>query len=116
MQNKISNGRSIDLVPTEDVAGGSLVLFDGFVAVASTDIPAGEMGACEVEGVFSLPKEAGAIEQGAPLYFAEGVLTVTKPEDGSGFVGCAWEKADSGAGFVEVRINFGAAPEPEPAG
>ena len=56
MQNSRSMGRCIHHTPGKAVLGGELVVLTGMVAVASTDIPANEVGACEVEGVFALPK------------------------------------------------------------
>ena len=53
MQNSRSMGRCIHHTPSKAVLGGELVVLTGMVAVASTDIPANEEGACEVEGVFA---------------------------------------------------------------
>lgn len=106
MQNKIRDGRSIDIVPTTDVEGGSVVVLPGMVAVASTDIPKGALGACEVDGVFELPKGSGAIAQGAAVYWKGGEC-VPASSDGAVFVGMAWEKAEANANTVCVRINFG---------
>ena len=106
MQNTYSMGRCIHHTPGKAVLGGELVVLTGMVAVASTDIPANEQGACEVEGVFALPKKAGETpKQGAPLYLAEDTtLTVTA---GTQFVGTAWADAASNDATVLCRINFG---------
>lgn len=106
MQNSRSMGRCIHHTPGKAVLGGELVVLTGMVAVASTDIPANEEGACEVEGVFALPKKAGETpKQGAPLYLAEDTtLTVTA---GTQFVGTAWADAASNDATVLCRINFG---------
>jgi predicted RecA/RadA family phage recombinase len=114
MRNSKRIGRCVDYTATEDVMGGDLVAFPGFVGVASTDIPAGESGACEVEGVFELPKVAGAIAQGTVLYLNGAAVTAVKPASGEGFVGVAWEDAAAAATTVEARINFGSAPVPDP--
>ena len=76
------------------------------VAVASTDIPANVEGACEVEGVFALPKKASETpKQGAPLYLAsDNTLTTTS---GTQFVGTAWADAQANDATVLCRINFG---------
>ena len=88
------------------VLGGELVVLTGMVAVASTDIPANEEGACEVEGVFALPKKAGETpKQGDPLYLAsDNTLTKTS---GTQFVGTAWADAQANDATVLCRINFG---------
>lgn len=106
MQNAYSMGRCIHHTPAKAVLGGELVVLTGMVAVASTDIPANEEGACEVEGVFALPKKASETpKQGAPLYLAEDkTLTVTA---GTQFVGTAWADAQASEPTVLCRINFG---------
>jgi predicted RecA/RadA family phage recombinase len=115
MQNYKRAGRCIDYTAAADVPGGGVVVFPGLVAVASTDIPAGATGACEVEGVYVLPKAAGAIAQGARLFWNGTAVTGTKPSTGAGYVGIAWAAAGSGDPTVEARINFGAVPVPDPA-
>lgn len=92
MQNSRSMGRCIHHTPGKAVLGGELVVLTGMVAVASTDIPANEEGACEVEGVFALPKKASETpKQGDPLYLAsDNTLTKTS---GTQFVGTAWADA-----------------------
>ncbi|MDR2051130.1 MAG: DUF2190 family protein [Deltaproteobacteria bacterium] len=113
MQNSVRAGRCIDYTAQTDVKGGDLIVLSGFVAVASTDIPAGATGACEVEGVYALPKGNEAIIQGVPLYWTGTAVTATKPEDGTGFVGSAWEAAAAPDATVAVRINFGSVPVSE---
>ena len=106
MQNSRSMGRCIHHTPGKAVLGGELVVLTGMVAVASTDIPANEEGACEVEGVFALPKKASETpKQGAPLYLAsDNTLTKTS---GTQFVGTAWADAQANDATVLCRINFG---------
>ena len=106
MQNSRSMGRCIHHTPSKAVLGGELVVLTGMVAVASTDISANEEGACEVEGVFALPKKAGETpKQGEPLYLAsDNTLTKTS---GTQFVGTAWADAQANDPTVLCRINFG---------
>lgn len=115
MQNKVSEGRAIDYAATtKAVAGGDLVVLSGMVAVACADIPAGEVGACEVTGVFELAKASGAISQGAPVYVnTQGKITATASDT---FAGVVWRAAASGDATVEVCINFGSAPAPTSGG
>lgn len=111
MQNKIQDGRVIDYSPQAAIAGGDLVTFDAFVAVAATDIAPGDaVGALVTEGVFALPKATGAITRGAPLYVdSDKKLTATA---GTLYAGVAWEAAAANATTVACRINFGS-PKPE---
>ena len=102
MQNSRSMGRCIHHTPSKAVLGGELVVLTGMVAVASTDIPANEEGACEVEGVFALPKKASETpKQGDPLYLA------SDNTPGTQFVGTAWADAQANDATVLCRINFG---------
>ena len=111
MQNSVREGRCIYYTPTSDVLGGGIVVFPGMIAIASTDIPAGETGACEVHGVYELPKAAGAIAQGARVFINEpvdnGVTThAATTTAGPIYAGIAWESAADADAIVEVKINF----------
>lgn len=113
MQNFVREGRCIDYTPTADVLGGDIVVFPGMIAIASTDIPAGETGACEINGVYELPKAAGAIGKGERVFIHEAttdnVTTHTATATaGPIYAGIAWESAADGDAVVEVKINFGA--------
>lgn len=113
MQNFVREGRCIDYTPTADVLGGDIVVFPGMIAIASTDIPAGETGACEVNGVYELPKAAEAIAQGTRVFINEtvdnNVTTHTATATaGPIYAGIAWEAAAQADAVVEVKINFGA--------
>lgn len=113
MQNFVRDGRCIDYAPSADVLGGDIVVLPGMIAIASTDIPAGETGACEVHGVYELPKSAGAIAQGARVFIHETVdnnVTTRTATTTAGpiYAGIAWETAAETDAIVEVKINFGA--------
>jgi len=104
MQNSIQQGRSINITPTADIKGGDLVLFPAMVAVASTDIAAGQLGACETEGVFELPKDGTAFAQGQAVY-AKTDGTVTATVDDEIRAGVAWADAAGTDDTVPVKIN-----------
>ena len=104
MQNQIRQGRSINYTPSADVVGGALVVFPNMVAVASTDIAAGELGACEAEGVFELPKDSSAFAQGAQVY-AKADGTVTSTATSNTPAGKAWVAAKAADKTVIVKIN-----------
>lgn len=114
MQNEVSIGRAIDYTPESDVAAGSLIILSGMVAVAATDIPAGELGAAQAVGVFELAKASGAIGQGDPVYVdSSGKITATASAT---FAGVAWRAAAAADATVDVCINFGSAPAPASGG
>lgn len=89
-----------------DVAGGSVVVMDAaepFVAVAVTDIKQGEIGTVDPEGVYPLPKAAGALTQGQVLYQgSDGTVSGTS---GGTYVGRAHVAAASADTFVYVMLN-----------
>ena len=104
MQNYIRDGRCIDYTPTQDVQGGDLIVFPAMVAVASTDIAVGQLGACEAEGVYELLKDASSFAQGAVVY-AKADGTVTSTATGNVRAGVAWSGAAGSEETVEVNIN-----------
>jgi len=107
MQNSIQQGRSINITPAADVKGGDLIVFPAMVAVASTDIPSGQLGACEAEGVFELPKDGTALAKGQMVYVntSTGRVTATEGEGDNLRCGMAWEDASGTATTAIVKIN-----------
>jgi predicted RecA/RadA family phage recombinase len=71
MATLIQEGAKIDYTPELAVAAGDVVVLGDLVGVASLDIPAGHLGALQVEGVFEMPKAAEAIEAGTKVYWDE---------------------------------------------
>lgn len=69
MQNYIQKGDRLVYEAAAAVASGAPVVVGTRIGVAAGDIAAGESGVLVMEGVFSLPKVTGAIDQGTDLYF-----------------------------------------------
>ena len=118
MQNSIQNGRCIHHTPETDIMGGDIVVLEGMIAIASTDIPAGSVGACEVDGVYALPKGNKVFAQGDRVFLdgevVDGKIVYTATDTpGNVYAGIAWDDAPDNDNIVPVRINFGA---PVPAG
>lgn len=108
MLNSVRDGKMIDLIPTEDITGGTLLVLPNIVAVAATDIKAGELGAAQTEGVFRLPKDAGEIAQGAAVYVetsGDPVSATGDEEAGAIRAGVAWSAAAAGDAFAIIKIN-----------
>lgn len=83
MKNFISSGSTVDYeVPSGTVKSGDMILVGSLFGVAATDGESGEVITLYLSGMFNLPKAAGAVEQGDPLYFdgSAGVLTTTAGE------------------------------------
>lgn len=93
---------------------GSVVILGTLrCGVAASTIDAGEVGALQLCGVFSMPKVTGAVTIGAPLYYLEASdAATTAASQGSGDdlvtnvpIGWAVEAADSAAETVMVKLN-----------
>ena len=60
---------AIDYTPAAAVTGGDVVVLNGIVGVAVTDIAANELGSLAVEGLFKLPKTTAAWVRGLPVHW-----------------------------------------------
>jgi predicted RecA/RadA family phage recombinase len=67
--NMFSAGGTIDYTPGSAVTGGDVVVLGSIVAVALTDIAAGELGSLCTTGIFKVPKITGANAIGTKLYW-----------------------------------------------
>lgn len=107
MANYIQKGANIDYVNsgTEKIAAGDVVSLTTRVAVAATDINAGETGTVATEGVFSIGKTASlAIEQGAAVYFNTDTQLITTTDTD---VPAGWAVAAADAADAEVLVKIG---------
>lgn len=60
---------AIDYTPAAAVTGGDVVVLNGIVGVAVTDIAANKLGSLAVEGLFKLPKTTAAWVRGLPVHW-----------------------------------------------
>jgi predicted RecA/RadA family phage recombinase len=106
MINKVQEGKKLDFVNTTGAAikSGDLVIFGALAAVAITDIAAGDTGAVDLQGVYRLPKAAGAITQGAKLYWVTADKNLSTVAAGNTLVGAAAEAALAGDAEVNLLI------------
>lgn len=103
-KNMLQDGKTIEIENTTDkvIESGAPVAIGELLAVAITDIPAGEVGDGFTEGVFYLPKASTAeIERGARVYFD----TEIQAEEAGIAAGIAWEDAGNGETVIAVKIN-----------
>jgi predicted RecA/RadA family phage recombinase len=78
----VQTGEMIDYTPSGAVTGGDVVVIGEIVAVAKHDIPAGELGAVGIKGVFRFPKGTGsasALAAGTKVFWdaVNAVVTAT---------------------------------------
>ncbi|WP_369064219.1 DUF2190 family protein [Enterobacter sp. MALB-1] len=105
-KNYAQDGKTIPLVNSgaTDVHSGDPVVVGKLIAVAITDIPAGDTGDGFTEGVFILPKVSeDAVTAGAQVYLKDGKITIEETDAVA--AGIAWEDAGAGTTVVEVKIN-----------
>jgi predicted RecA/RadA family phage recombinase len=110
MTNYIQEGKAINYtVPSGGVDSGDLVLIESIVGVCASTGVEDDVVAVAIEGVYEVPKVAGAISQGEAVYFLGGDVT-TADEGGSPWgtlvkAGVAIESVLTGATVVAVKLN-----------
>jgi predicted RecA/RadA family phage recombinase len=103
MRNFVQEGSVITLVAPHDVKSGDGVVVGAIFGVAAYDALAGAEVECSVEGVFNLPKAAGALAQGALVYWSVSPAGVAG--SGAKLIGVTTKAAASGDTTVDVRLN-----------
>lgn len=96
------------------IAAGAVVSMGDTVGIALTAIPSGESGSVGVEGVFTVPKAAGAAwAQGKKLNFVGGSFRTTATAAAGDVASCAIAAADAAqaatVGTVKLAPGAGAA-------
>lgn len=105
-KNFVQDGTTIELVNAgeQTILSGSAVVVGSMVAVAITDIPAGETGDGFAQGVFLLPKQsADDIQAGAAVHLNGGIVQLAA--EGAVAAGVAWAHAPADSTTVAVKIN-----------
>jgi predicted RecA/RadA family phage recombinase len=108
MASTRADGDVIDYTPTTGVAAGEAVVVGSIVGIASRPIVANELGALNVEGVFSVAKPTGAgtaIAQGAKVYLYQSQAVTGATGTVMGFAAKAAATTDSS---VDVLLGPGA--------
>lgn len=106
MKNRIQSGEVLDFANITGalILGGSLVVFGALAGIAVADIADGETGAVALTGVYNLPKAAGAITQGAKVYWDATNKVVTTTASGNTLFGTCAEAVLTGATSVNVLL------------
>ncbi|MEE1137307.1 MAG: DUF2190 family protein [Acutalibacteraceae bacterium] len=100
-----NRGESIEFLNSTDATleTGEIVSIGGTrVGVVGAAINAGCIGTVLVVGVYAMPKAAGAIEQGAALYYADGTVSASE-----GGVPCGWAESAANESAATVRVKIG---------
>ncbi len=97
-------GCTMTFVAAAVVLSGAALMVGDTAVVAKTDAASGETCVGEAEGVFNLPKAAGAISQGAKVYLSsDGQISTTA--SGNKLAGKCWAAAANGDNSVDVKLN-----------
>lgn len=111
MKNKIQNGKVIDYLNSgsEPILGGAVVIAGILAGIAVATIPAGDIGAVELQGVFELPKVTGsAMAVGDKVYWSAANNYVTKTATDNTAIGAVVDAELAAATTVKVLLIQGA--------
>lgn len=104
MKNFRSNGESFTATLTAPVASGGVVVMTSVVGVAYSAGIIGQNIAVATEGVFVLPKAAGALTQGQKVYYDATAGNITATVGANVVAGFVFEAAAAGATEVSVKL------------
>ncbi|VXC63372.1 DUF2190 family protein [Sphingomonas sp. AX6] len=104
MKNFVQQGNNLTLTAPRDLLSGVAFLVGAIFAVASTTVKSGEPVAGVTEGVFDLPKAAGAVTAGQKLYWDNTAFNVTTTATNNTLIGAAIQAAASGDATVRVKL------------
>jgi predicted RecA/RadA family phage recombinase len=105
MKNFVQKGATIDLVAPAAVASGAGALVGAVFGVAVYDIASGATGSFRIAGVLDLAKAAGAVTQGALMYWDNTAKNVTTTSSANTKIGVATQAQASGDATCRVRLN-----------
>lgn len=106
MKNFVQPGNTVTMpAPSGGVLSGQGLLVGTLFGVAAYDAAEAAEVEMDLVGVFDLPKAAGAITQGAPIYWDDTAKNVTATATGNDLIGAAILAADAGAATARVRLN-----------
>ncbi len=104
----VHEGCSIEYTPAADVAAGDVVVQGDLVGVAKQPIPANQLGALAVEGVYDFAKATGGgtvLAAGTTVYWDDAANVVTSTSAGNKQLGKVVKAAADGDATVRVRMS-----------
>lgn len=104
MKNFIADGKVIEVTATAAITSGEAVVIGDTVGVAIISGAIGDKVSCAQEGVYELPKAAGAIAQGKKCYFVVADKNITGTAGSNIFAGYAYEGAAAADATVKVKL------------
>ena len=106
MKNKIQPGNVLTLIAPRVLASGAGFLVGSIFAVATTNATTGTPVEGDTVGVFDFPKAAGAVTQGAKLYWDNTNFVVTTTAGSNTLIGAATQAAASGDATARVKLGI----------
>jgi len=109
MKNLVQDGGTIQYkVSDKAVKSGDMVVVGDIAGIAVTDGEIGETITLNVEGVYALPKGAGALNQGKKAYVnvTDNVATIAGTASGNTFIGYVWSDAGAIDKTVNVKLSY----------
>ncbi len=105
MNNFKQQGDTLVLTAPYAVASGAGALIGAIFGIAAIAIANGVKGPFKTNGVFALPKAAGAVTEGAIVYWDNTAKNVTTTASGNTKIGAAVAAQASGDATVTVKLN-----------
>lgn len=108
MKNFVQDGKIINVTLAADLASGAALVVGAMVGVAVAGGKNGDTNvAVQLFGVFTLNKAAGAVSQGAILYWDDTAKNVTtNSNSGANLkIGYAWAAALTGDATIPVTLS-----------
>lgn len=106
MKNYIEKGRILTVTAQAAVSSGDALLIGDILVVAVTSANIGDQFACDVRGVFELPKAAVAINQGVAVYWDDVAKNITTVTAGNKQIGFAWSAQLAADPTIYVKLPF----------
>ncbi len=100
----LHDGRSIQFVPAEDMAAGSVVVFNNLVGITKIDLAAGSIGVLALDGVYQFTKGTEAFTTGNFAFWDATNRKVTATATGNVYLGRVVSDALAENETVEVRL------------
>lgn len=106
MRNFIQKGENLNVVfPYAVTSGGGALIGAALFGIAACNQAQNSTGALVTNGVYELPKAAGAVAIGAKLYWDDAAKKLTTTAAGNTYVAVALAAAVAGAASVTARLN-----------
>jgi predicted RecA/RadA family phage recombinase len=106
MKNYKQSGKSVTVTVGATITGGQAILIGAILGIAFKAGVSGDDIEFSTEGVYDIPKAAGAITQGAKCYWDDTAKNITTTASGNTHIGYCWYAAASGDATVSVKLGI----------